>query len=142
DEPPWWTRIVFPLARTWSSDALVLAAAVAWWLSMLLLVARRMLPALPGGATRLALALSTGTLVIVGASAAYRLATVDLRRTAVVVAPAEVAVRFEPSSSGTVHFQVAPGATLRVLAEREGWVQVGRSDGRRGWIEREAVEPV
>jgi hypothetical protein len=60
----------------------------------------------------------------------------------VVIAPVAVAVRFEPSPGGTMHFEAKPGATLRVLAERPGWVQVGRDDGLRGWIERGAVGDV
>src|SRR5262249_24586229 len=42
---PWWTRVLFPLAATWSSDALLLGAACAWWLLMGLLDAGRLLPA-------------------------------------------------------------------------------------------------
>jgi hypothetical protein len=79
---------------------------------------------------------------VIAASAAYRLITVDLRPTVVVIAPGETAVRFEPSENGTVHFQAKPGVTLRRLGAREGWVQVGRDDGRRGWIERAAVGDV
>jgi uncharacterized protein YgiM (DUF1202 family) len=31
---------------------------------------------------------------------------------------------------------------LRVLAEREGWAQVARLDGKRGWIPRDAIATV
>ena len=72
-------------------------------------------------------------------SAAYRLATVDLPSWAVVVAPQDATVRFEPSASGTAHFQARPGSMVRIVGEREGWVQVVRGDGRRGWLERDAV---
>ena len=73
-------------------------------------------------------------------AAAYRLVTLDLPPRAVVVAPATVAVRFEPVASGTLHYQARPGTVLNVLAEREGWAQVARRDGRRGWVERSALE--
>jgi len=141
DAAPGWTRLLFPLAGSWSTDALLGAAAVAWWLLALCLIVRRLVPA----AARPTWwgAVATGVaLLVVGASAVYRLATVDLRRTAVVVTPAEVGVRFEPSSSGTVHFPAKPGTTLRLLGERDGWVQVGRDDGLRGWVERDAVGEV
>src|SRR5262249_31556316 len=138
---PWWTRVLFPLAASWSSDALLLSAACAWWLLMGLLAAGRLLPAARRTTSRAAL-IAGAALVVFGASASWRLATVDLRRTAVVVAADEVAVRFEPSSSGTVYFQAKPGTTLRLLGTREGWAQVERDDGRRGWVARDAIDPV
>jgi tetratricopeptide (TPR) repeat protein len=141
EPPPWRTRLLFPLAASWSSDALVLGAACAWWLLMGLLAAGRLLPTARRATARAAL-LPGVALVVLGGSAAWRLATVDLRPTAVVVAPNEVAVRFEPSSGGTVHFQAKPGTTLRLVGEREGWAQVERDDGRRGWIERDAIDRV
>jgi SH3-like domain-containing protein len=48
-------------------------------------------------------------------------------------------VRFEPTSAGTVHFRAMTGSRLRLLGERDGWVQVARPDGLRGWVERDAV---
>lgn len=138
---PWPTRLLLPLAATWSTDALLLGTAVAWWALMLLLVVRLVRPAARRAAARAAFVAGVAFLLM-GASATYRLLAVDLRPTVVVVAPSETAVRFEPSDAGTVHFQVKPGATLRRLGTREGWVQVGRDDGRRGWIERTAVGDV
>jgi len=138
DEPPRWTRLAFPLAAVWSSDTLVSVAAAAWWALFLLLALRHLLPATRRPAGWGAVAAGV-VLALAGASAAYRLYTVDLRRMAVVVAPATVAVRFEPTANGTVHFRAKSGATLRLLGEREGWVQVARPDGLRGWVEREAV---
>src|SRR5262249_60282743 len=44
---PWWTRVLFPLAASWSSDALLLGAACAWWLLAGVRVAARPLPATP-----------------------------------------------------------------------------------------------
>lgn len=136
---PWWARVVFPFAAARASDTLLRWAAATWWALALLLGVRQLVPAAGRVASRAAVVAAV-VLVVIGSSAAYRLLTVDLRRTAVVVAPGEVAVRFEPSDSGTVHFQAKPGATLRLLGEREGWVQVGRDDGRRGWIQAGAVE--
>ncbi len=138
---PWWHRVLLPLAATWSTDALVTAAAVAWWALVLLCIVRLVRPDARRAASRGAVVAAVA-LLVVGASAVYRLVTVELNPAVVVIAPSETAVRFEPSDSGTVHFQVKPGATLHRLGEREGWVQVGRADGRRGWIERAAVGDV
>jgi SH3-like domain-containing protein len=113
-------------------------AAAAWWALFLLLAARHLLPAARRAMGWAALAVGV-LLAISGASAAYRLWTVDFRREAVVVASAPVDVRFEPTSAGTVHFRAMTGSRLRLLGERDGWVQVARPDGLRGWVERDAV---
>jgi tetratricopeptide (TPR) repeat protein len=138
DEPPRWTRLAFPLASVWPSDTVLAVAAAAWWALLVLLAARHLLPA-----ARRAMgwaALAAGVLFAVSsASVAYRLWTVDFRREAVVVASTPVAVRFEPTSAGTVHFRAVTGSRLRLIGERDGWVQVARPDGLRGWVERDAV---
>ena len=51
-------------------------------------------------------------------------------------------VRFEPSPTGTAHFDAKPGNVLRVLAIREQWAQVVRPDGKRGWIAAGSVAPL
>ena len=104
DEPPRWTRVAFPLAGVWSSDTMIAWRRTAWWIRYGLLP----LDAIcfpPRAARREGRARGGRPLRVSGASAAYRLATVDLRREAVVVASAPVAVRFEPTSAGTVHFR-------------------------------------
>ena len=159
DPTPLWARFVFPLAARASSDELLAAASACFMLLMTLLIVARVfhfVPArlgtdTPNAATALgaraqfaplargaALAAAVA-LVLTAGSAAYRLATVDLPTFAVVVATADTDVRFEPSASGTTHFETKPGTVLRVLGEREGWAQVARPDGKRGWIARPAI---
>jgi SH3-like domain-containing protein len=85
-------------------------------------------------------AIATGiVLLVLATSGAYRLATIDLPRYGVVVSKEETTVRFEPSASGTAHYAAKPGTVLRVTGERTGWAAVARNDGRRGWIERDAL---
>ena len=137
----WWERLLFPLAAGWTGEALVHAGAGAWWACCLLLVLARLVP----GAARPARALAVAAglvLLLVGTSAAWRLVTLELRAAAVVVSPQAVTVRFEPTPSGTAHFEAQPGTVLALLGERGEWVQVERGDGLRGWVERTAVEPV
>jgi tetratricopeptide (TPR) repeat protein len=135
---PVWARILFPLATRMSGDELLLAASAAWTTLMLLLVAARLVPAAQRGASAAAIAAGVALTVLLG-SAAYRLVTLDLPSWAVVVAAGDSTVRFEPSATGTAHFDAKPGDVLRLLAEREGWAQVARGDGRRGWVERDAL---
>lgn len=128
----WW-KLVFPLATRATTNELVWASTTLWWglwvtLSVRLLVASRR-----ATCTRAAIALGV-TFVIVSASLVARLVTVEWNRAAVVTAHGTVAVRFEPSEAGTEYFQVGEGIVLEVDEERNGWLQVRRSDGRRGWL--------
>ena len=105
---------------------------------MALLTLALFLPRLAFGARRTAAATAVALLVVTS-SAVYRLATLDGPSWAVVVGRDEAPVRFEPSAGGTVHFQAKPGTMVRLLGAREGWAQVQRADGRRGWVEQTAV---
>jgi SH3-like domain-containing protein len=58
----------------------------------------------------------------------------------VITAGGDTAARFEPAENGTLHFTLKEGSLVRVLEARAGWVQVARCDGRRGWVEQQAVE--
>jgi tetratricopeptide (TPR) repeat protein len=137
--PPLWLRLSVPLAFRATTGELAVATLLAYWALMLLLTLRLFFaPArqtLGRGAAAVAL-----VLVVVGSAAAVRVMEEHVRTTAVVVEPGEVAVRFEPSSNGTVHFSLPEGAVVRNLAERDGWYEVARGDGRRGWIDAAAVE--
>jgi hypothetical protein len=108
---------------------------------MLALAAGRVRPGATRGARPIAGAAGLALIVVVP-SLAFRLATVDLAAAAVVVGKTEATVRFEPSAAGTEHFRAKPGTLLRIAAERAGWAQVVRADGRRGWIERDAIATV
>ncbi len=136
--PPLAARLLVPLAFRATSDELLLLASVAWWLLFLLLAAGLLWPRAQRGLVRGAVAAGV-LLAVAGSAAAYRIVTVDRRPVAVVMGAKDVAVRFEPSASGTAHFDAAPGTMLDVLAERDAWVQVARDDGVRGWIERSAL---
>ncbi|MBI1817739.1 MAG: BatD family protein [Deltaproteobacteria bacterium] len=135
---PVYARLLFPLAERMSGDELLLFASALYTLLMICLIFSRLVPTAQRIGSRATVGVAVA-LAIVVTSTAYRLWAIDLPTYAVVVAPSEQTVRFEPSASGTTHYAAKPGALLRVLAEREGWAQVARSDGERGWIESAAV---
>jgi tetratricopeptide (TPR) repeat protein len=136
--PPLYARLLFPLADLLSSDEALLAASLAYSALMLLLVAARLLPAVRRGTSAAAIVAGLALVVLLG-SGTYRLLTLDLPAYAVVVAAKGATVRFEPSPTGTTHFEAKPGSVLRLLAERESWAQVARGDGTRGWIDLATV---
>jgi tetratricopeptide (TPR) repeat protein len=136
---PLHARLLFPLAHRLSSDEAWLATSIAWAVLALCLVVGRLAPSLARAARGSGL-VAAAALLVLGSAAVYRLVTLDLRAHGVVVAAGETPVRFEPAEAGTVHFQAGLGTVVRVLGEREGWAQVARPDGRRGWIARAAIE--
>jgi tetratricopeptide (TPR) repeat protein len=136
---PLWKRLAFPFAARATGGELAVAASVAWWAFWLVLTARLLAPRLRAGLTRAAWVAAAVYLVVAG-SLGLRLAEVELRDSAIVVAPGGTSVRFEPSTTGTEHFPAAPGTHLDVTETRDDWLQVRRADGLRGWIPRATVE--
>ena len=135
---PIWQRLVFPLADRATTGELATLASGLWFGLWVLLALRLVVQRAPAAFSRGAwaagvlLMLATGSLVL-------RIGDVELTRSAVVTAAGETAVRFEPSASGTQHFVVKEGAVLHVTGQREGWLQVQRHDGRRGWVRADAL---
>jgi len=136
-----WARLLFPLAGRATTDELLGVASALYVALMALLTVALFVPVAAPSA-RWAAAVAGVALVVVLSSAGWRLATLDLPAWAVVVAHDEATVRFEPSAGGTAHFQAKPGTVVRVLGAREGWAQVERGDGRRGWVEQAAVATI
>ena len=133
DPSPLWARVLLPLADRLATDTLLLLGAVLAALAVLASAVGRAWSTVRRG---LALAVvGCGLLGAVGlTSGVYRFATVDGPTLGVVLGKAVTPVRFEPQLTGTTHFDAKPGAVLWVVGEREGWVQVERADGRRGWL--------
>ncbi|MGH7787499.1 MAG: BatD family protein [Candidatus Binatia bacterium] len=138
---PIWQRIAFPFAFSATGSELAVLASLTWWGFWLLLAARLLAPGLRPGLNRAA-AISAGLYLLLAASLGLRLAQVELRDAVIVTSAADASVRFEPSITGTEHFPAAPGTELDVAEARDGWLQVRRADGRRGWIAADAVEPL
>jgi len=135
---PLWQRALFPLAQRFASSGLFWLTSAAYSLLMLALAAYRLWPGRPGWLAYTAAALAA-SVVITSASLAQQVSTDEWQRQAVVVADGETPARFEPAANGTVHFALKEGARVRVLDTREGWLQIARCDGRRGWIPKAAV---
>ena len=138
---PLWKRLAFPLAGRATGSELAVLASLCWWALWLLLAARVLWPGQRLGLGRAAW-VAVALYLIVAGSLGLRLAELELRDTAIVTAAGGTSVRFEPSTTGTEHFPVAPGTGLDITEERDDWLQVRRADGRRGWIPRDAVERV
>jgi tetratricopeptide (TPR) repeat protein len=132
------TRVLFPLAGRLDTEHLLLLAALGWWTMLLALTVSRFVPAVES-ALRWTASVAAVILALGLSSAAFRYRTTELPRWGVVTATAETTVRYEPSPSGTAFFAARPGTVLRIVGEREGWLQVAGRDGRRGWIDATMV---
>ncbi len=135
--PLLWQRLLFPLAHTLATDQLVWLTSAAYSLLFVVFAAYRLWlrrPLLYAGWGLVAF------LVVLTPSLVQQLWTSDWQRHAIVLTQEDHPVRFEPATSGTVHFSVTQGTLVQVLDVREDWWQVARCDGRRGWIEKDALE--
>jgi len=139
--PPLWQRLLFPFAASMGGATLAGWTIALWWLFWSLLAVRLFIAG-PRLALGRAATLIAALWLLVAASWTFRVVELDAANAAVVVAAGQTPARFEPSDSGTPHFTLTPGAALAVLEERDGWLQVRRADGLRGWIPADAVERV
>jgi hypothetical protein len=113
-------------------------AAIAFWLTFLLLAAKQLRPAL---ATKLksatwifaALAIFSGT--ILGVQAANHFS----KQTAVVIS-AQAIARSGPFDDAQNAFTARDGAELSVLDRRDDWMQVADGLGKTGWLPVKQVE--
>ena len=135
---PLWQRLAFPIADRATPSELV-AAATFLWFGFWAMLATRLVSARARTACNRAAWVIGVVLLVVVSNLTFQLVQSELRQTAVVTVAGETPVRFEPLTNGTAHFPVREGALLDITDERDGWLQVRRQDGRRGWLPRDAV---
>jgi tetratricopeptide (TPR) repeat protein len=113
-------------------------AAIAFWLTFLLLAAKQIRPALAAklkSATWIfaALTIFSGTILGVQASSHFS------KQTAVIIS-AQATARSGPFDDAQSAFTAHDGAELSVLDRREDWVQVADGSGKIGWLPVKQVE--
>lgn len=136
--PAVWQAVLFPLAHRLATQPLLWAASTLYTLLLVALATYRLWPSRPRWLLYLATMLGLLALLTTG-SLAQRLLTIEWRRQVVVIRSGETPARFEPAANGTVHFVLKEGSLVRVVDTRQDWLEIARCDGRRGWIEEQAV---
>jgi tetratricopeptide (TPR) repeat protein len=124
------------LGRLTLNEWTLLAAGAVWlWLLLLVVLQWRpaLKPALRGYA--LSLAILAGFLC---ACAAVTLRETRFVRTAIVIT-GEAVVRYGPLAESPTAFTVHDGAELRVLDQKDEWLQVTTDPRRVGWLRRDQV---
>ena len=137
--PQLWQRIVFPLTHTVATDRFIWLTSAAYTLLFLVFCVYVLWPRRPQWLLFVGRGLAV-LLLVMTTSLIQQIRTDDGQRQAVILRENETPVRFEPAPSGTVHFSVKQGTLVRIFDTREEWWQVARCDGRRGWIEKAALE--
>jgi tetratricopeptide (TPR) repeat protein len=110
-------------------------AAVAVWLWLLLLAILQWKPALRPALRGYVISVAVITMLLC-ACAAAALRESRFISTAIVVAH-EATVRFGPLAESPAAFTVHDGAELRVLDQKDEWLQVSAGPGRIGWLRRD-----
>jgi tetratricopeptide (TPR) repeat protein len=110
-------------------------AAVALWLWLLLLAILQWRPALWLVLRTYVFSLAVLT-VLLCACLAAALQETRFTRTAVVIAH-EATVRYGPLAESPAAFTVQDGAELRVLDQKDEWLQVSAGPRRTGWLRRD-----
>jgi tetratricopeptide (TPR) repeat protein len=113
-------------------------AAIAFWLTFLLLAAKQIRPALAAklkSATWIFAALTIFSGAILGVQAANHFS----RQTAVVIS-AQATARSGPFDDAQNAFAIHDGVELSVLDRRDDWIQVADGSGKTGWLPAKQVE--
>jgi hypothetical protein len=112
--------------------------AVLFWLTLALLIARQLRPALVPNlknAARIFAALTIFSASVLGLQAANHFS----QATAVVVS-AEATARSGPFDEAQSAFTAHDGAELSVLDRHDDWIQVSNGAGKTGWLPVKQVE--
>ncbi len=136
--PALWRHLAFPLAHRMATGRLMWTATLFYTLFFVTLAAYQLWPRRPRWMISTAAGLALCS-VIATASLAEQLLFDEWQHQAVVTAAGDTPARFEPAGTGTVHFVLKEGTLVRITDRREGWLQIARCDGRRGWIEEAAA---
>ncbi|MFQ5665539.1 MAG: tetratricopeptide repeat protein [Candidatus Binatia bacterium] len=137
--PPFWERLAFPLAHRMATGNLVYATSAAYTLLVASFAVYRLWRRRPRWLVYTTTALVVA-LVVTATSLIRQVLADDWQRQAVVIATGDTPARFEPAENGTVHYVLKEGTRVRVLDNREGWWQISRCDGHRGWVPKDTVE--
>jgi tetratricopeptide (TPR) repeat protein len=114
-----------------------LLAAGAVWLWLLLLAVLQWRPALKPALRAYVLSLAILS-VLLCACVAATLRETRFTRTAIVITR-DTAVRYGPLAESPTAFTVQDGAELRVLDQKDDWLQVSTDPRRIGWLRRDQV---
>jgi len=137
--PALWQAVAFPLSHRLATHRLVWTTSAMYTLLLLALAGYRLWPARPRWLVYTATGLAM-LVLITSTSLAQQVLTDDCQLRAVVISSGDAPTRFEPAESGTVHFVLKEGSLVRVVETRDNWIEVARCDGRRGWIEKSAID--
>ena len=83
------------------------------------------------------------TILFISSLAAFALRYYDesfLRHGIIVERSAEC--KYEPIDKSTTYFKVGEGCDVLVLQTRDDWRKIMRPDGKKGWVKKDAVEPI
>jgi tetratricopeptide (TPR) repeat protein len=113
-------------------------AAIAFWLTFILLATRQIRPTLAPKLRGMTNVLILLTVLLISISAVQ--AACHFSKQGAVVISNEATARSGPFDDAQNSFTVRDGVELSVLAQREDWVQVADGSGRIGWLNKKQIE--
>ncbi len=115
----------------WLSSGMYLFIVVLLFMSVVFAGKRRFLTSV---------AVLAAVMVLLNSAVAFRKINVE-RKMAVVVVPS-VDAKFGPFETATKFFNLDEGMIVLVVAKKDDWRKVERSDGKTGWVKANEVEKV
>jgi len=72
----------------------------------------------------------------------FRRAVTISDSTAAIVVEPSVAIKSSPDADGNNVFMLHEGTRVMVVDSIENWINIKLTDGNKGWVERNAIEPI
>lgn len=126
--------------RDFSLSALAIIA-LGMYIFMILLIALNIVNPMVAKRVRFII----GIIIIVGLYTisvfCIRYYSEEIRKRGVILVK-EAECKYEPIDKSAIFYKLREGAEVIVLTTRDGWRQIRRADGKIGWVNRQAVEPI
>lgn len=134
---------------TWTQRFAALVPVAAWWIGGAIAAWIGAFGLLAGlfAQARRGLWITLGALIFLLGKSGLALAwlsdpSVQDRDLAVLTTPGSNRLRSAPVENSETAVSLAGGSTVALISERGNWAYCAALDGKRGWIERSAVQPV
>jgi tetratricopeptide (TPR) repeat protein len=131
-----WKEKIFGSLRFLTLNELTVLASCLFVLTVLLLVARLYIRM---SSNTFSLLLTSLIVMIVFTVTSVWIRASEIDKEAVTVADSPE-VKFEPFESATTHFTLHEGMRIYVIQSKQDWMKIKRSDGKTGWVRKNAAE--
>ena len=65
-----------------------------------------------------------------------------LKRAGAIIMSPTIAIKSSPQETGTDLFILHEGTKVYIVGKLDNWFEIRLSDGKQGWLQKTAIEPI